>query len=57
MSIGDAARMERIVVLIVAMLGVAHADDAAPVTLGQALAAVERAPAAQIGGYDIAAAS
>ncbi|HSS03113.1 MAG TPA: TolC family protein [Kofleriaceae bacterium] len=38
------------------MLGVAHADDAAPVTLGQALAAAERAPAAQIGGYDIAAA-
>jgi hypothetical protein len=34
--------MPRIVVLLVVMLGVARADDAAPVTLGQA--GMERAP-------------
>src|SRR4051812_2464601 len=52
--------MTRAVVLLVAMTSIAsstaRADDAAPITLEQALAAADRAPAAQVGGYDIAAA-
>jgi cobalt-zinc-cadmium efflux system outer membrane protein len=50
--------MARVVVLL-AMASVvssaARADDAAPVTLDQALAAADRAPAAQVGGYEVAA--
>jgi outer membrane protein TolC len=52
--------MVRAVVLVAAMASVvssaARADDAAPVTLDQALAAADKAPAAQVGGHDIAAA-
>jgi cobalt-zinc-cadmium efflux system outer membrane protein len=49
--------MRWLVVLVAAMASVAHAaDDGAPVTLEQALAAIAKAPAAQIGGHDIAAA-
>jgi outer membrane protein TolC len=51
--------MVRAVVLVAAMASAAssaRADDAAPVTLDQALAAADRAPAAQVGGHDIAAA-
>src|SRR5215813_8372615 len=51
--------MTRAVVLVAAMASIAQADDAAPVapvTLDQALAAAGKAPAAQIGGYDVAAA-
>lgn len=48
-------RTARVVVLL-AMIGVAHADDAVPITLDQALAATGRAPAAQIGGHELAAA-
>jgi outer membrane protein TolC len=51
--------MVRAVVLVAAMASIAQADDAAPVapvTLDQALAAAALAPAAQIGGYDVAAA-
>lgn len=51
--------MRRVAVLVAAMVSVAHADDSAPVTpvrLEQALAATARAPGAQIGGHDIAAA-
>jgi len=55
--------MSRAVLLVVALAGVAHAQDAAPplapatpVTLDQALAAAGQAPAAQIGGHEIAAA-
>jgi outer membrane protein TolC len=48
--------MRGLVVLVVAMAGVAHAEDGAPITLEQALAAAAKAPAAQIGGHDIAAA-
>ncbi|HEX3482474.1 MAG TPA: TolC family protein [Kofleriaceae bacterium] len=60
--------MVRAVVLVAAMAGAvstARADDAAPaapvtpvtpITFDQALAAADKAPAAQIGGHDIAAA-
>jgi outer membrane protein TolC len=55
--------MARVVVLAAAMASAvpatARADDAvpaAPVTLDQALAAADRAPAAQVGGHEIAAA-
>ncbi|HEX3759386.1 MAG TPA: TolC family protein [Kofleriaceae bacterium] len=54
--------MTRAVLLVVAMASVAHAEDAAPaapgtpVTLDQVLAAASRAPAAQVGGHEIAAA-
>jgi outer membrane protein TolC len=48
--------MRCLVVLVVAMASVAHAEDGVPLTLEQALAATAKAPAAQIGGYDIAAA-
>ena len=48
--------MRCLVILVAAMAGVAHADDGAPITLEQALAAAAKAPAAQIGGHDIAAA-
>jgi outer membrane protein TolC len=54
--------MARVVVLVAVMASAvpaARADDAAPaapVTLDQALAAADRAPAAQVGGHDIAAA-
>jgi outer membrane protein TolC len=44
------------VVLLVLLAGVARADDRAPVTLDQALAAVAQAPSVRAGGYDIAAA-
>jgi outer membrane protein TolC len=61
--IGQALGMVRVVVLVAAMAcvvpSVARADDAAPVTpvtLDQALAAAGKAPAAQAGGHDIAAA-
>ncbi len=43
-------------VIVAAIAGIARADDRTPVTLEQALAAVARAPAALIGGHDIAAA-
>src|SRR5262245_9191990 len=59
-SIGHAPGMARVVVLVAAMAslvsGIARADDAAPVTLDQALAAADRAPAAQVGGSEVAAA-
>jgi outer membrane protein TolC len=56
--------MRRAVVLVAAIASIAsslasslaQADDAAPITLEQALAAAGKAPAAQIGGYDIVAA-
>jgi outer membrane protein TolC len=52
--------MVRAVVLVVAMASLgsstARAEDAAPITLDQALAAADRAPAALVGGYDVAAA-
>jgi outer membrane protein, heavy metal efflux system len=64
-GIGQALGMVRLVVLVAAMASVgssmARAEDAAtgpgrPITLDQALAAADRAPAAQVGGYDVAAA-
>lgn len=49
--------MRFLVTCCLAMIAsVARADDRVPVTLEQALAVTARAPAAQIGGYDIAAA-
>jgi outer membrane protein TolC len=56
--------MVRVVVLVAALASMgsraaqaqAQADDAAAVTLDQALAAAGQAPAAQVGGHDIAAA-
>src|SRR5262245_25017987 len=54
--IGEAPRMRCLIVLVAAMTNVAHADEGAPITLEQALAATAKAPGAQIGGHDIAAA-
>jgi len=48
--------MKFAVIVVVALASVAHADDRTPVTLEEALAAAAKAPAAQIGGQDIAAA-
>ncbi|HEX2687172.1 MAG TPA: TolC family protein [Kofleriaceae bacterium] len=48
--------MRRVVLLLAVLATIAHADDRAPVTLEQALAATARSPGAQIGGHDIAAA-
>jgi len=45
-----------VLVVMVAAAGIARADDRAPITFEQALAAVAKAPAAQIGGREIAAA-
>src|SRR4051812_24970134 len=57
------AGMRRPAVLVAAIAAIAagaahtaYADDAAPITLEQTLAAVGKAPAAQIGVHDIAAA-
>ncbi len=49
-------RMVIVLAVVAALASVAHADDPTPVTLAQALAATARAPGAQIGGHDIAAA-
>lgn len=46
----------KFLIVLAACAGVAHADDRTPVTLAQVLAAAAKAPAAQIGGHDIAAA-
>ncbi len=48
--------MRCVVIILAAIASVARAEDRAPVTLAQALAATARAPGAQIGGHDIAAA-
>lgn len=48
--------MRLLIVAVVAVAHVAHADDRIPLTLAQALAAVAGAPAAQIGAHDVAAA-
>lgn len=48
--------MKFLIIVLAAVAGVARADDRTPVTFEQALAAATRAPGAQIGGYDIAAA-
>ncbi len=48
--------MRYLVVVLVVTAGIARADDRAPVTLEQALAAAAKAPAARIGGYEVAAA-
>jgi len=48
--------MRCVVIVLAAIASVAHADDRTPVTLDEALAATARAPGAQIGGHDIAAA-
>jgi cobalt-zinc-cadmium efflux system outer membrane protein len=46
----------KLAALIMLAAGVAHADDRQPVTLDQALAAVNAAPAVRAGTYDVAAA-
>jgi outer membrane protein, heavy metal efflux system len=48
--------MRWLVIVLVAIASVVRADDRVPVTLTQALAAAARAPAAQVGRHDIAAA-
>jgi outer membrane protein TolC len=44
------------VVLLLTLASIAQADDRVPVTFGEALAAANKAPAAQISGHEIAAA-
>jgi multidrug efflux system outer membrane protein len=53
---GQNPHVRAVVCLIAACCSVAHADDRVPVTLEMALAASGKAPAAQIGTHDIAAA-
>ena len=48
--------MSKVVLALVVFAGVAHADARRAITLPQALAAVQQAPAAQVGGHEIAAA-
>jgi outer membrane protein TolC len=55
-GMSEAISMRFLVLFLAASASVARADDRTPVTLAQALAATERAPAAQIGGHDVAAA-
>ena len=46
----------KFLIVLAACAGIARADDRTPITLVQALAAAARAPAAQTGGHDVAAA-
>jgi len=48
--------MRLVIVVLAATVTIARADDRTPVSLAQVLAAVARAPGAQVGGYEIVAA-